>query len=246
MSSACRTSRSFTARQLARCWSVASSSTYPAVTVFQASAQASAGPMAPPRRAIPASTAPTPSSKWRRSSDSPHPDGHSAAPSRGNTSNIRAHSSSGRSSRPTCFFTVTSRPLVTRARPLALAHSTTVVIPGSSSLLLVRNTRSPILGSISSSVPSNTTSSRASASVIRPVWVSLRPAPTHLVNARSRRTGSASAAVAASHSSDDVRIPSSRLGGVYGSRQTARARSMSGCTCSRASVRGTPAISSAS
>src|SRR6266536_3062075 len=165
--------------------------------------------MAPPRRTIAWSTAPSPSSKSSRSSDSPHPVTHSAAPIRGNASNILAHSSSGRSSRPACFFTGTSRPPVARTRPLALAHSATVVIARSSSLLLVRNTRSPILGSITSPVPSNPTSSRASARVIRPVWVSLRPAPIHAVNAWSRRSGSAFAAAAASDSSDDVRIATS-------------------------------------
>jgi hypothetical protein len=133
-----------------------------------------------------------------------------------------------------------------------LAHVTTVVIPGSSSLLFVRNTRSPILGSSLSWVPSSPTSSRASASVTRPVWVSVRPLPTQPVNVRSCRTGSASAAAAVRRSSGGIRIASSQYltwfhgGGAYGRCQAARTRSMLPCTMSRACARGTPAISSSS
>ena len=65
---------------------------------------------------------------------------------------------------------------------MAFAHSTIRVRCASSSLDWVLNTRSPISGSIWSPVPRNSTRYRASASPMRPVWVSLRPSPSQSRN----------------------------------------------------------------
>jgi len=91
-------------------------------------------------------------------------------------------------SRAWFFFTGTSRSPVLRTSRAAFAHSTTRVRWSSSWLEVIRYARLPIVGSITSSVPNAATSTRASARVMRPVWVSLRPAPTQSTNARTCST----------------------------------------------------------
>src|SRR5579863_3200112 len=92
--------------------------------------------------------------------------------------------SSGLVAKAAFFFTGTSLVPVTRPSRVALAHPTTRVRCARSSLDLVLNTRPPISGSILSPVPSSCTRYRASASPIRPVWVSLRPSPSQAMNER--------------------------------------------------------------
>ncbi|MFC7101071.1 hypothetical protein ACFQQB_11685 [Nonomuraea rubra] len=86
-----------------------------------------------------------------------------------NAVNDASHNRFGSFNSGAAFFTGSSRPLTTLTSPVALAHSTIRFNPGNSVLLFVRNTRSPIFGSISSPVFSSATSVRASDSVRFPV-----------------------------------------------------------------------------
>ena len=176
-------SRSLKARQCESWLSVAWSRSYGAVTTSQAFVHRLSVATAFPARYNEVNTARMPMAKSWRISDSPKQGGRNASPTWSNAVNRACRRACVSSSRAAFFFTGTSLLPVLRTSRAALAHSTMSMSWNSSWLEGVRNTRSPIFGSITSSVPSSSTSVRASVRVTRPVWVSLRPAPTQRTNA---------------------------------------------------------------
>src|SRR4029077_116654 len=110
--------------------------------------------------------------------------GNSDLPSLGYASSSASTRSSGLFTSPAFFFTGTSRVPVTRVSRAAFIQASTRVRYGSCSLDLVLKIRSPISGSILSPVSRSSTRCGAAPSPIRPVWVSLRPSPSQVMNER--------------------------------------------------------------